>query len=523
MPPISTRTNREQGFGSHESTWLLSEQNNNTDNYDDNNQYRDTNTHLDEYSTIDGTQATQILGQEAKKLAKSSMPLIVAYILQYSFNFISMLMLGHIGPDELAAAGLANVALVAIVYSPIVGLASALDTYCSTAYTASQDKTLVGFHLQRGIIAVSTQFLLITPPMWYMETILLWLNQDPRVAMLCGQFVRVQLLGAIAWMYFECVKRFLQAQGIMRAGTIILIMLLPIHIANSYLLMWSPTIGFGFLGAAAANVLTNWLVLAAIIIYTRYSRARAAWGGWTLNAFKAMPQYFRLAVPSMIMICCEWVILDLLVLAASYLGSTTLAAQSIIINTCSVTYQIPDGLSVAVCNRVGNLIGQGRARRARLAAWLSIFSGMMAGVLTLILVICIGNLWGGIYSDDEDVIACVAAIMPACAVFQMLDAMNSVGSGVLRSLGRQNAGALINFPVYYLLGFPLGLYLTYGHPHIGVLGLWYGICTGVGLAVVLQLLICIYTNWSKEVQRCMERVHKDRLSHSGESSLSLVS
>ncbi|KAJ1796511.1 ethionine resistance protein [Coemansia sp. RSA 2399] len=470
------------------------------------------------YAAADAVDSSIIFAQEAKRLVKSSTPVILTYLLTYGFTFINMFVMGHIGSDELAASGLVNMAIIVIIYSPSIGLSSALDTYCSTAFTASEDKTLVGFHLQRGLIAVSVHFLCIFPVLWYMESILIWLNQDLNIAMLCGRFMRVLILGALPWMYFECIKRFLQAQEIMHASTYILVALMPIHILNSYILVWSPMLGFGFLGAAAANVLTNWFMLGAIIVYVQRSSAREMWGGWTIQAFKSMPQYFQLALPSMIMVCAEWWILDMLAVASSYLGSTTLAAQGIAINTCSLTFQIPDGVSIAVCNRVGNLLGQARARRAKLTAWLGIAIGTFIGVVTLVIVILIARWWGSVYTNDKDVVARLVALMPACAVFQMVDAMNSLGSGVLRSLGRQNAGAVANFVSYYLIGFPLGIYLTYGRPHAGVVGLWYGIGTGVALAVSTQLLIFVRTNWRKEVQTCMDRVSRDTLSFAAVSA-----
>ncbi|KAJ2041712.1 ethionine resistance protein [Coemansia sp. S16] len=470
---------------------------------------------IDDFTEVDDIDTGTMLRQEAALLAKTSLPVVLTYLLQYSFSFITLLVLGHIGANELAAAALGNMALVVIVYSPCIGLASALDTFCSTAFTASRDKTLVGFHLQRGIIAVTIHLILIAPVLWHLDSILIWFKQDIAVSLLCGRFIRVQLLGALAWMLFECIKRFLQAQGIMHVSTYVLLLVMPIHLANNYLLVWSPLLGFGFMGAAVANVLTNWLILAGLLAYACNSKASASWGGWTVRALTTMPQYFQLALPSMIMVCCEWWILDLLALAASYLGNTTLAAQSIVINTCSLTYQLPDGLSVALCNHVGNLVGQARERRAKLSAYLGLALGTAVGVLTLVAAIAVGSWWGRIYSDDERIVNCVAMIMPACALFQMVDAINSVGSGVLRSLGRQNLGALINFPAYYLLGFPLGLYLTYGAPNVGVLGLWYGICASVSVAVVMQLTICLRTDWDVEIRRCMVRVSKDHTSHTG--------
>ncbi|KAJ2767299.1 ethionine resistance protein, partial [Coemansia nantahalensis] len=279
---------------------------------------------------------TTALAEEARHLARTSAPLVVSYLLQYGFGFISLVFVGRIGADELAAAALVNMALVVAVYSPGVGLASALDTFCSTAFTASPDRTLIGFHLQRGLVATTSVAVLAAPALWYIEPLLLILRQDATVAALCAMYTRIQLLGVLPWLFFECVKRFLQAQGIMHASTLVLVAATPVHLTSSYLLTQSPWLGVGMAGAAAAGVLTNWLMLAGIVAYVRQSKARSAWGGWSAQALWAMPQYFRLAVPSTIMVCAEWWVLDLLSLAAGYLGSVPLAAQSIIVNTCGI-------------------------------------------------------------------------------------------------------------------------------------------------------------------------------------------
>ncbi|KAJ2372853.1 ethionine resistance protein, partial [Coemansia sp. RSA 2611] len=142
---------------------------------------------IDDFSKADSIDTSTMLKQEAFLLAKSSIPVALTYLLQYSFSFITLLVLGHVGAKELAAAALGNMALVVIVYSPCVGLASALDTFCSTAFTASRDKTLVGFHLQRGIIAISIHLVLIAPVLWYLDSLLIWFKQDVAVSILCGR------------------------------------------------------------------------------------------------------------------------------------------------------------------------------------------------------------------------------------------------------------------------------------------------------------------------------------------------
>ncbi|KAJ2834394.1 ethionine resistance protein [Coemansia furcata] len=395
-----------------------------------------------------------------------------------------------------------------LINAPSVGLSSALTTFCATAFTASPDKTLVGFHLQCGLIAVTIHFFMVLPILLNIESIMLALNQNAVITSLCSKFVHAQLVGSLAWVYFECIKRFLQAQGHMKASTYVLLAVLPIHLVNTYLLVWSPMLGVGFIGAALANVITFWAMLAGIIAYTWRTDARHTWGGWTKQSLYAMPQYYRLGIPSTIMMCSEWAAWELMAIAASYLGNVTLAGQSIVINTCSLTYQIPGGLIGAVSNRVGNLLGQSRSRRANISANVGLMLGGLAGTIGLVFYMGTASWWGKLYSNDPGVIAIVALIMPICAMFQFADAMSGMSGGIMRSLGRQAVGAWINLPSYYVIGLPLGLYLTYGAPSMGVTGLWIGIAVAATLTSFGQSAICLATNYAKEVDRCIAQVNK---------------
>ncbi|KAJ1989352.1 ethionine resistance protein [Coemansia sp. RSA 1358] len=458
-----------------------------------------------EFVDSDSVSTITIAKQEASLLIASSIPLALAYLLQYGFNFINMLSVGHLGADKLAAAALGTMTICMLIDAPATGLACALDTFCSTGFTGSDDKTLVGFHLQRGFIAVAVQFLLVLPILINIEPILIALNQDPAVSHLCGRFVYAQLFGLLPWMFFECIKRFLQAQGHMKASTYVLLAVLPLHLVSTYLFVWSP-IGFGFLGAAVANVVTFWAMLIGIIIYSWHSSARAAWGGWTHRSFTTMLQYYRLAIPSATMIVSMWIAWELMTLATSYLGNTALAAQSIVISTCSMAYQPIGGLVVAVTNRTGNLLGQARARRSEISSATGLLLSAVLGSIIFALYILSASWWGRVYSNEPDVVATVAMIMPICGFFFLFDSTANVSGGVIRSLGRQAAGAWISIPSYYIIGLPFGLYLTYGPFEMGVHGIWIGLCTAIIATAAAQTLICMRANYTEEVKRCMAQV-----------------
>ncbi|KAJ2612288.1 ethionine resistance protein [Coemansia sp. RSA 1804] len=341
--------------------------------------------------------------------------------------------LGHLGTVELAAAALANMTVFMIVNAPGLGLASALDTFCPTAFTGSRDRTLVGFHLQRGIIS---------------------------------------------------------------------------------------TFGIGFMGAAVANVLTLWAALFGIIVYCWLTDAKAAWGGWSRHALTTLPDYYRLAFPSVVMVCSDWVAWEMMAITSSYLGNVVLAAQSIAINTCPLTYQGANGLRSAISSRAGNLLGQSRARRAKISSIVGISLGTIWGAVTGMLYFVAAGWWGRVYTDDADVIATVALIMPYCGIFQFIDVISCVSGGVLRSFGRQADSARIISVSYYIIGIPSGLYLTYGGPEMGVVGLWIGISLGAFITDVRHTAICLRANYAEEVEKCRAQINRSEYAATRDGSCS---
>ncbi|KAJ2844587.1 ethionine resistance protein [Coemansia erecta] len=304
----------------------------------------------------------------------------------------------------------------------------------------------------------------------------------------------------------------------MKAGSYVLIAAFPLHLANIYLFVWSPTFGFGFLGAAVANVVTFWMMFVGIIIYCWRTDAREAWGGWTQRSFASMLQYYRLALPSMVMVCSDWIAWELMAIAASYLGNVTLAAQAIAINTCPLTYQGASGLRTAVSNRTGNLLGQARARRAEISSSVGISLSVIWGVATSVLYFAVAGWWGSVYTSDPDIITGVALVMPICGIFELADSISCVGGGVLRSFGRQADTARIISVSYYVVGLPLGLYLTYGWPEMGVIGLWIGLTIGVVITDVRQTAICLRADYAEEIKKCLAQVKSSQRSAAIEHS-----
>lgn len=196
------------------------------------------------------------LRRELGILAKFSLPIIGTHFLEYSLLVVTVVSVGHLGTVELAASSLASMTSNVVALSLIIGFAAALDTLCPQAYT-SPDPRLTSLYAMRTMFLL---LLLMIPQIiifWCAEPILLALRQDPRVAEKAAAYLRVLSFGLPGYAVFEVSRRWLQAQGLMSAPTLCLVLVAPFNMLMNYLLVWGPdSIRLGFIGAPIATMLS---------------------------------------------------------------------------------------------------------------------------------------------------------------------------------------------------------------------------------------------------------------------------
>jgi multidrug resistance protein, MATE family len=93
-------------------------------------------------------------------------------------------------------------------------MASALDTLCSQAHTGSSDKHALGKHLQRATVIMFVLCIPIAVLWTFTEHLLVLLGQSAEIAKLSGVFTRCMIPGLFPYLIADCLRRYLQAQGI---------------------------------------------------------------------------------------------------------------------------------------------------------------------------------------------------------------------------------------------------------------------------------------------------------------------
>lgn len=174
---------------------------------------------------------------ESRVLARYSSPLVVTYLLQYSFTFVTVVVAGKLGTSELAAASLASMTANVFALAVYEGLATSLDTLTSQAFGAGK-KHLVGLHVQRMIALVLLASIPISVIFLCSPWLLAILVPEKKVAYLAGDFLRFYLIGMPGNAIFESLKRFTQAQGDFMGPMVTALVCAPLNLFWNWFLVF---------------------------------------------------------------------------------------------------------------------------------------------------------------------------------------------------------------------------------------------------------------------------------------------
>jgi MATE family multidrug resistance protein len=282
----------------------------------------------------------------------------------------------------------------------------------------------------------------------------------------------------------------------------ILLLCAPLNGFLNWLFVWH--LGWGFVGAPIAVAITENLLPILLFLYVRFIDGYQCWGGFDRRALKNWTPMIKLALPGLIMVLAEFLAFEVLTLSSSWLGSTDLAAQSVLGSVTGLTFQIPFPMSVAASTRIANLIGATLAVPAKTAAKVAVVAAVFVGFFNLFLLSVFRHQIASLFTPDQDVIDLVARLLPICATFQVFDALAANCNGILRGLGRQEIGGYVGLFAYYLVGMPISFGTGFGLGW-GLYGLWVGPAVALGVVAAIESVFIYRTSWERAVEQAKVR------------------
>lgn len=154
---------------------------------------------------------TQRVASEFWVLLKTSIPVILAYSLQNSLQTVSVLIVGRVSPEALAVAAFSYMFAMASAWLIGMGGTTAIDTLASASFTGSKNKHDLGIILQRAFFVLGLFYIPVAIIWLCSEPVFKALGQEDFIARDSSKFLSVLIPGGLGYIYFECMKKYLQA------------------------------------------------------------------------------------------------------------------------------------------------------------------------------------------------------------------------------------------------------------------------------------------------------------------------
>ncbi|MFD2237016.1 MATE family efflux transporter [Aureimonas populi] len=413
------------------------------------------------------------------------LPLAGAQLAQMSINVADTVLVGRLGTTELAAAVLTT-QFFHLVWMLGSGFAIAVMPMAASA-AGQGDIVSVRRSVRMGLWVCGLYSAAVMPLMWQTEAIMLALGQDPVVADLCRQYMRVLQWSMFPALAVMVLRSFLSALERPQVVLIVTILgsLFNLLVAYAFIFgrLGAPALGIVGAGVAGLSTMLFMTLLLAI------DSARGALAPYEIFVRFWRPDWpgffdvIRLGWPIGATIVAEVGLFAASSIMIGWIGTVELAAHGIALQLASIAFMVPLGLASAATVRVGLAYGRhdevGIGRAARTA----VLVGAGVALFAALLFVLIPQALVGAYLDRStpDAAAVLAYAVPLLAVaagFQFFDTLQALASGILRGLKDTRVPMilavvsywLIGMPAAWLLAFPLGL---------GAVGVWLGL--GIGL------------------------------------------
>lgn len=216
------------------------------------------------------------------------------------------------------------------------------------------------------------------------------------------------------------------------------------------------------------------------------------------EAIQSIPAFLKLGIPGMFQTCFEWWATDVITVLCGILprgeSEVAIGASFINDNIYNVPYFLYFGLATACNVRVGNTLGTGDPRTARLASTVSIFTAEILAAVNSILLFAYVKIIPTFFTLDKALDRATSRLLIIVAIAQLPAATNVTVQGILRGQGQQHLGAKIQFFGYYMIGIPLGAHLAF-HMGYGAVGLWCGFLVSLPIMAIIGVIVITKSDW----------------------------
>ncbi|CNE16690.1 MATE family efflux transporter [Yersinia mollaretii] len=432
---------------------------------------------------------------EARSLLALAIPVVIAQLSQTAMGVVDTIMAGSVSATDMAAVAVGtSIWLPAILFGH--GLLLAL-TPTVAQLNGSGRRDQIAHQVRQGFWLAFCVSLLIMFVLYNSDHVIKQMhNIDPVLADKAVGFLHAIMWGAPGYLFFQVLRNQCEGLSKTKPGMVIGFIGLLVNIPINYIFIYGK-FGAPALGGVGCGVATGTVYWVMFLMMRWYvTRARSQQDiklekGFAAPDWQVMKRLGGLGLPVALALFFEVTLFAVVALLVSPLGIVAVAGHQIALNFSSLMFMLPMSLSVAATIRVGFRLGQGSVDQAKVAAYTSIAVGLMLACVTAVFTVIFREHIALLYNKTPEVVMMASHLMLLAALYQLSDAIQVIGSGVLRGYKDTRSIFFITFTAYWLLGLPTGYLLgltDYIVPAMGPSGFWIGFVIGLTAAAILMAL-----------------------------------
>ena len=433
--------------------------------------------------------------KEFKYNLKLAYPVILGMIGHTLVGIVDNIMVGKIGPTELAAVSLGN-SFIFIAMSLGIGFSTAITPLVAEAHGKSnREEGRLAFH--HGLYLCTILGLLLFGIVFFSKPLLSFMGQPEAVVTLAKPYLDIVGFSLVPLIMYQAYKQFADGMSQTKYSMWATIVGNVANVVINYFFIYGIWIfpELGIIGAAIGTIASR-IIMLVFMHYIMKSKSKFHYyfEGFTLKEIKKEInlKIIKIGLPSSMQMFFEVALFTGAIWLCGMIGTTSQAANQIALSLASLTFMFAMGLSVTAMVRVANQKGQEDYIMLRTVG-LSIFIlAVILEIVFAVLFIVFHQMLPYIFVNVDDlaniietkeVIAISAQLLIVAAFFQISDGIQVVVLGALRGLQDVKIPMYMTFVAYWVIGFPVSIYLGL-YTDMKAVGVWIGLLAGLTAAAI---------------------------------------
>ena len=422
-------------------------------------------------------------------------PIILGMLGHTVVGIVDNIMVGKLGPTELAAVSLGN-SFVFIAMSLGIGFSTAITPLAAQADgKKSIEEGRSAFH--HGLYLCSFLGVFLFGLIFFSKPLIGFMGQPENVVELAKPYLDIVAFSLIPLIIFQGYKQFADGMSETKYSMWATILGNVVNVVLNYLFIYGIWIfpELGIVGAAIGTIVSRFVMVGYMhYMMQKKEKFHPFFEDFSLkNIKKEMNmKIIQLGAPSAMQMFFEVGLFTGAIWLSGRLGIINQAANQIALSLATFTFMFAMGLSVAATIRVGNQKGLADYKQLRVVAFSIFLLAIILETFFAILFVVFHSYLPALFVDmnnledlavNAEVVTIAAQLLLVAAVFQISDGIQVVVLGALRGLQDVKVPMYITFVAYWVIGFPISIYLGL-YTDLKGAGIWIGLLAGLSTAAL---------------------------------------